>query len=125
MRSRLLEEISTLASMRFQERYVVNGTKLEYALPDEILESALSTARNAAQKSATAPLSPTEANAVKEFIAHASDAALNIDFHSGAITNKQLIEQDQHWAAARAAANRLLSALGSDLVEWERQQGLT
>ena len=125
MRSRLLDDVSILASRHFQERYVVNGTKEQYAIPEEILEAALSSARAALdQKSPNSALSATEANAVIKFIADASDAVSNLDLHDIAVTNKQLIEQDERWETARSAAGRLLGALGSNLTEWERQQGL-
>jgi len=125
MRSRLLDDVSILASRRFQERYVVNGTKEQYAIPEEILEAALSSARAALdQKSPNSALSATEANAVIKFIADAGDAVSSLDLQDVAVTNKQLIEQDERWAAARTAAGLLLEALGSDLAERERQQGL-
>jgi hypothetical protein len=126
MRSRLLNDVSMLASRRFQERYVVNGTKEQYAIPEEILEAALSSARTAlGQKSPNSALSATEANAAIEFIADTSDAVSNLDLHDFVVTNNQLIEQDERWAAARTAAGRLLAAFGYDLAEWERQEGLT
>jgi len=125
MRSRLLNDVASLASRRFHERYVVNGTKEQYAIPDEILEAALSSARTAlGEKAPISALSATEANAAIKFIADASDAVSSLDLHDFVVTNKQLIEQDERWAAARSAAGVLLGALGSDLAEWERQQGL-
>ena len=125
MRSRLLNDVASLASRRFQERYVVNGTKEQYAIPDEILEAALSSARTAlGEKAPISPLTATEANAAIKFVADASNAVSSLDLHDIAVTNKQLIERDNRWAAVRTAACRLLAALGCDLAEWERQQGL-
>ena len=121
MRSRLLNDLAVLASERFQERYIVNGTKEQYALPDEILDAALS---NAAQASTASILSPTEAIAAREFVVCAGEASSCIDFQDTTVSSRQLMEQDEHWSAVRLAARRLLGAFHFDLDEWERQQGL-
>lgn len=120
-----MNELAVLASERFQRRYVVNGTKKKYALPEEIAEAALSTARNAAKPGSTASiLSTTEAAAVREFEAYTSEALSSIDFQDTTVSNRQLVEQDERWAGVRLAARRLLGVLRFDLDEWERQQEL-
>ena len=124
MRSRLLNDLAVLASDRFQERYIVNGTNEQYAIPGEILEAALNSAHKAAQPSTAPVLSPTEAIAAGEFVIFAGKASSCIDFQDATISNRQLMEQDEHWSAVRLAARRLLGAFHFDLDEWERRQGL-
>jgi len=122
MRSRLLDEVAVLASERYQERYIVHGTKEQYVLPEEVLEAALGSAQNATQKPSTASLSASEVDAVREFTQAVE--ACSIDFQDLTSSNQQLIREDERWAAARTSARRLLTALNFDLEEWEQQEGL-
>ncbi|HEX4796824.1 MAG TPA: hypothetical protein VH370_23735 [Humisphaera sp.] len=118
-KARLLTDLAALASERFQEKYVVGGTVETYALPDEILESALSSARAAGERSAASGFSSAEIIAIRTFVA----AVSGVDFDDTAAPNREFL-QSENWNVARSAARRLLDQLGFSLQGWEMREGL-
>jgi hypothetical protein len=124
MKERLLRDLATLASERLQERYVINGTREEYLLPEEVFESALSSASSAVAPVAVSSLSPTERDATRKFVNELRDVSERLPLEDPRISNEELIMRNESWAAARSAAKVLLEQFGFDLGRWEREQGL-
>lgn len=95
-----LQAIRALASKGTLDRYIVQGTSAEYLLTEELLEDALGFVRLVESGRIAGNLSESQRERLSELKAAllAIPAALE-----GEITSK-------HWAEARAAAERFVTA---------------
>jgi hypothetical protein len=109
-----------LASIEYQRRYVVNGTREEHRLPDEIYFDAVEGAEHETEGvQGKSPESLTERDPLREFLTTVSP--LPNDFIARAATWEDLIERDPRWAIARNAAITCLTKLGLPMPprDWE------
>ena len=119
MRHVLFKCLAPLASERAQDKYIVHGTKDEYYLLSELLDTAASTVAHVLSvPMARSGLSATEIEVVRKF-----DVVLNgegKDLDVEAYSNSYLIHSCSEWAKIRRAANTCLVALGFDVSIWEQ-----
>src|SRR5688572_26214687 len=104
--NRIEKALAPLALLKVQQRYIVDGTKNEYLVPEELLESASAALED---QSITSELS-----AVK--------AALAACDLPESISASQLVSEDAPWCALRSAAKTYLIATGFDLERWEAHE---
>jgi hypothetical protein len=104
--NRIEKALAPLASLRVQQRYIVDGTKNEYLIPEELLESAASALEGQAM---TFELSTFKAALL----------ACNLPEN---ISASQLVSEYGPWCALRSAAKAYLLASGFDLEQWEAQE---
>jgi len=118
MKNRLQRELSRLASVEYQRRYVVRGMKDEYALPEELVGNAESVARLALERIA---LSERERKALESFLrtVKSKSEAVESALTCRTTTNLELIENSPDWRTLRAAAIRCLAELGMPVQKVE------
>lgn len=119
MKYRLQTALSRLASVEYQRRYIKQGTREEYVLPEELLEDAESLARLVLGRTA---LSELERRAVEKFLETASLNGTGLDsaLRNPDISNGDLIENDSIWISIREAARTCLGALNMPVQDIER-----
>ncbi len=124
MKPRLIKELACLASERFQQRYIVDGTVDEYVLPEEVLFAPKGSALAAQGEGYRSQFSTEELGAIRRFVEIVTDELEKVPL-DGSISNRELVFGNDAWARARRTARETLDALGVDLGEWERSEGLT
>lgn len=128
MKNRIRRSLAPLASLWYQRRFILGGTREEYVLPQEVVESARSIAETISQlHSAGLPcgLSEHEIEALDSFRKRVLELEANIPFEDDTVSLTELIEANEAWDAVRAESRRCLEQLGISLLDWEGQQGIT
>lgn len=103
--------LAPLASLKVQERYIVNGTKDEYLLPDELLNSAINVLFE--QKAVVFEENET-LNELKKAI-RACDIPEEI-------SNAELVVNYEPWKRVRDLSKSYLLKIGFDLEAWEENE---
>lgn len=100
--------IRYLASSELQEQYIVQGTKDEYLIPDELVDIALTFIDDVRAGLRGRGLTQTQRMALEDF---AIVINANQGIVRGSISNAELVHNCPEWAAMRKAAQALLFAL--------------
>jgi hypothetical protein len=113
MKNQLRLQLGRLASIEFQRRLCVGGTKDEYILPSEILESTA----NTVQTTLTSPVLSKQFNApqlaaLREFLEVANAVAQAVAFDSESHSVEELVENNPDWRTLRTTAQKCLDVLG-------------
>jgi hypothetical protein len=118
MRNRLSKALSRLASTDYQRRYVLEATKDEYVLPEELVEDAESASQLALERS---DLSDRERQALKLFLEAArSESAILFSAPTSPTASKRgLIEASPSWQVVRKAAEECLERLELSIMATE------
>jgi hypothetical protein len=119
MKHRLQDALSRLALVEYQRRYIAQGTRDEYVLPEELLEDAESVARLALMRSS---LPEAERQAVERFLEAASLTGSGVDsaLKNQNTSSDDLIENNPAWINIREAARACLGALEMPVQDIER-----
>jgi len=113
MKNQLRIKLGRLASIDFQRRFCVGGTKSEYVSPSEILESAANAVQTTlASQVLSKEFDGSQQQALREFLQAANMIAPEIPFDNESVSVEDLIERDPVWNKARASAQKCLDALG-------------
>ena len=113
MNQALQISLGHLASLEIQKRYWIQGTKDEYLLPEEVLESALNWPRSSLEND---DLDQAKRDSLSKFIAIFNENIDKISIDDEGTSNERLILHDQYWSAIRAAAKECLKELGLQIV---------
>ena len=106
MKHRWLAVLDRLASLDFQRRFIIKGTPDEFAVPEEVVDDAISVAESTlANMRVSESLDFGLADLMRDFIANAKPHAAAIDFSDLSVTNSELIEFNANWAALRQLAD--------------------
>ncbi len=119
MSETVVQGLARLASLNLQRRYIVQATRDEYYLPEDLLESAHDLVRQVRERFSTcADVSDSTSRAI-----FALEPLLNaVVLPSDRTGLQHLVEHDPHWRAAREQAARCLETFDFDLVEFERAE---
>lgn len=121
MKTQLIRRLRRLASITYQRKYIIGGTKDEYVLPDELLETTEDLVKLILSKPTSSEyFSERELSclvAMQAILKHEGDK-LPFD---GSVSNEDLIENDTAWAAIRSTAQQCLRLFGLDLADWEKR----
>jgi hypothetical protein len=109
--NRIQEALAPLASLAIQEKYIVNWTKDEYLLPEELLNIAINVLFE--QKTIKIPESKT--------LEEVKEAIRACDFPEG-MSGHDIVSGHKPWIKVRATSERYLSEIGFDLKKWEEHE---
>ena len=113
MKNQLRLKLGRLASVEFQRRLCVGGTKSEYALPSEILESAANTVQaTLASPILSKQFDVPQLQALREILEGVDKITAEVPFHSESVSVEDLVERNPAWNKLRASAQTCLDALG-------------
>ena len=113
MKNQLHIKLGRLASVDFQRRLCVGGTKSEYALPSEILESAANTVETTLGSPVLSKqFDASQLKSLHEFLDVANTTAPGVPFDTDSVSVEELIEKNPAWNQIRASAQKCLSDLG-------------
>jgi hypothetical protein len=123
MRTTISKRLARLASLAAQRRHIVHGTRDEYYVPLELLNDAHDVIRQVRTMPAARDSLP--ATAVQTVL----DLEGLLDAASRAVestsSSEELVERNGAWRAVREHVSRCLDAMGFDLREWEKTEGLS
>lgn len=120
------QDILRIASLKFQEKFIIHPTQEKYASLEDMINEFRSD-----QEPYLSWLSPDKRVFVLDF-AKIFRHKLNMDFHKryadacksgeeGAM--EKFVRHDPDWIAIRNAARECVNSIGYDLEKWEREQG--
>ncbi|MFN7137830.1 MAG: hypothetical protein ACK4UN_00670 [Limisphaerales bacterium] len=113
MKNQLRIKLGRLASIGYQRRLCVGGTKSQYVLPCELFESAANTVQaTLASPVLSKGFDESQLQALREFLREANMIAPEIPFDSESVSIEDLIERDPVWNKVRASAQKCLDVLG-------------
>lgn len=118
MKTRIINELARIASERYQYDYILHGTKDEYAVPEEMID----TVRGTISAVMTNPaLSKSLSNAQVEALKRFDDvaAAVFAEIPWDLVTTAPMIVDRPEWQELREAARVCLLEFSVDLQEWE------
>jgi hypothetical protein len=123
MRHTISKRLAPLASLAAQRRYIVQATRDEYLVPEELLNDADDVIRQVRTMPAVRDALPASAVQAILELDDLLDAADGAARHTQ--SNEQLVEHDAAWRAVREHVARCLDLVGFDLAEWETTEGLS
>ena len=103
--------LAPLASLEVQKRYIVNGSKDNYLLHEDLLNTAINTLFE--QQVVTFD----ETGALKEL----KEAIRACDIPEG-MSNSNIIFHHQPWIKIRELSKKILLEIGFDLRAWEKHE---
>lgn len=109
----IIQPLAHLASLDIQRRYIINATRDEYLVPEELLDDAHSVVRHIRTQPQSVCASAVAAILALEPLL----AAVIVPPNRNGMHH--FIEDDTAWRAAREQSGRCLDSLGFDLVAWE------
>lgn len=113
MRNQLRIKLGRLASLEFQLRFCVHGSKSEYVLPNELVESAVHLVETiVGTTKLAAAYTDKEQNALRAFLHAVEQHASDTPFDDPSVNNEELITKDPGWIAARRSAEECMQELG-------------
>jgi|GEM_PF-3731269 len=113
MKKQLRLELSRLASIEFQRHLCVGGTKDEYILPSEILDSAANTVQTTiASPVLSKQFDATQLKSLREFLEAIKAIAPDVPFDRESVSVEELVETNPAWNKLRVSAQHCLDALG-------------
>ena len=98
--------LAPLASVKAQEKYIVNASVDEYYVPEELLEAALS-----------ALLHEEDTELVQNLL----NKLRNFSFPNP-FSAQELIHEYEPWAELRSLCQEFLKSKGFDLTQWEQHK---
>lgn len=118
MKKRIINEIARLASQKYQYDFVLNGTKDEYDVPEEMIDTVRGTISTVLGNSTLLnAFSDSQVDALRRFDAEAARAYSTLPWDSET-TAEQILECDE-WTSLRRAAEGCLHEFSVDIQEWE------
>lgn len=119
-KSRLKKRIGQMASITYQERWVVNGTADEYVLLDELVETTIYEAKRQATHPATCgQYSEHERDALIRFCDRVDALYGLIPWRDPKVSIADIVERNEAMRQIRDAANQCLRELGVSFTEHE------
>ena len=106
----IYKALAPLASLEVQNKYVVKGTKDNYLLPEDLLNTAI----NALFEQQTVKIDETEA------LEELQKAIRTCDIPEG-MSNTELILGYEPWIKVRETSKKYLLEIGFDLKAWEKK----
>ena len=117
MRKRLLQALTRLASVPYQDAYIVGGTTDSYALPEDIVEEVASLCTLADKDQYGNQFDPRQQSALTALLETIRSNGPAIFARGKSPSAKDLIHSNQRWAAMRSEAGRCLLAFGIDIAK--------
>ncbi len=118
MKTRIINELARIASEKYQYAYVLHGTKDEYAVPEQMIDTVRGTISTVmANPTISSSLSDSQVEALKRFDGVAAAAYAQLPWHS--VTTSRMILKRPEWQKLREAAAMCLRDFSVDVQEWE------
>ena len=116
------EQLAYLASDRIQQKYIVNTTKDEYILPDEILDSLIHNLRQYLGSSdLNVKARREETEILRNFYSQLNRYLEVADPDNQNISNDEMVNKDENWIHLRNSAKKCLESLRFNLTDWENK----
>lgn len=109
--NRIQKVLAPIASLAVQDKYIVNGTKDEYLLPEELLSIAINVLFE--QKGIMVPKSKT--------LEEVKEAISACEVPEG-ISGPDIVMAHKPWIKAREISGKYLAEIGFDLKAWEAHE---
>ncbi len=112
MKKRLLRALARLASIRYQEEYVIGGTSDEYAVPEDIIEEVASLCKMATRDQHRSTFSSAELARLDDLGKAIVENGKTIFSPHSNLDANSLIYHCQEWAELRRGAANCLTEFG-------------
>lgn len=115
---KLINEIARLASQKYQNDFILNGTKDSYVLPEEMIDTMCGTISTIlGNEILRRSLSIHQMDAIKKLDAEASEAASKLPW--ALITKAGEVLERPEWIQIRQSAKECLQAFSVTVEDWE------
>ena len=112
MKKRLLQALARLASVKYQETYILNATQDEYALPEDIVEDVASLCALAGQDHYRSSFTDVQLSMLNKMVEAIKEHAKPLFSGSGRLEANTLIHENRDWMTLRKKADECLVVFG-------------
>lgn len=110
---KLLSSLATIASVEYQKKYIINGTKDEYLLPEDIFEEAVGSLRVVlGNEILNQKYSLEQKQKMQNLFELMKELGPKIPFNDEKVSNEDLVLRNNHWVRIRSEVILLLHELG-------------
>lgn len=117
----IYETLARLASLPYQQNFILNASKDEYELPeqliDEVIQSLSTVLNNTFETVQVSKVKQIES--IKLLHSNLQILSENINFDDIELSNEQLVLHNKHWREARNKAFEFLKEIEFDIRTWE------
>lgn len=119
--NRIFDTLARLASLLYQQRFIIGGTRDEYVLPDQLLGEVISYMNTMLSNSRlTRAFNEKQLEKLTDLLQELERLSGQVPFDDESISNEELILRNQYWIDVRNLASGFLEKNGFDLKEWEK-----
>lgn len=128
MKNACFNKLAFIASYNIQNRYIINGTKDRYLLPEELIDELyhclkliFGEVKRRKVPTSEESFSDNEKHHLFIFFKIFKEEFDNLPLDDVSVSNKELIEECYSWKRIREAARECLEKLNFDLINWEKK----
>jgi hypothetical protein len=122
MKDRLLKSLARLSSERYQDAFIVHGTKSEYVLPEDLVEDVASLCTLAQREDHRTEFVSDELVALGQMLSEIRSRGRRIFAAAAPTTAAALVHESQEWLALRAEARRCLATFCVDADDFVKEE---
>lgn len=122
MKKRLLQSLARLASIEYQEAYIVRATADEYTLPEDLVEDVASLCALATRNQYSDKFSADELSKLSEMSELIRKYGKSLFDESTRMDVRALIYKSKNWAALRNGAVQCLSVFRVEILNLTPKQ---
>jgi hypothetical protein len=118
---RIFDILARLASLLYQQKFIIDGTKDEYVLPDQLLGEVISYMHTMfSNPQLSGAISNEQLDSLAGLLQELERLSCKVPFEDESVSNKDLVLQNQYWIDIRNLASGFLERNGFDLPGWEK-----
>lgn len=119
--NRIFDMLARLASLLYQQQFIIAGTRDEYVLPDQLLSEVISYINTMLSNSKfSRTLTENQLEELAGMLHNFERLSSQIPFDDESVSNEELVLQNQYWIDARKLAFGFLENSGFDIKKWEK-----
>ncbi|MEW8041044.1 MAG: hypothetical protein AB2777_16005 [Candidatus Thiodiazotropha endolucinida] len=115
MKNKLLQALARLASQKYQEAYILNATKDEYVLPEDLVEDVASLCALASRDQYYKKFTEEELNALDDMACFIGQHGKRLFANFVDPDTSSLIYKNEDWESLRIASGKCLTLFGIDV----------
>ena len=118
---RISDILARLASLLYQQKFIIGGTRDKYVLPDQLLGEVISYMNTMlSNPNLSGALNEKQREELASLLHDLERLSCLIPFDDESVSNEELVLRNQCWIDVRNLASAFLNKGGFDLKEWEK-----
>ena len=117
---RIFDMLARLASLLYQQKFIIDGARDEYVLPDQLLSEVISYMNTMlSNQKLSGAFNEKQLKELFDLLQELERLSGQVPFDDETVSNEELILRNKYWIDVRSLASIYLKKNGFDLKNWE------